>query len=218
VDRRRGEGVSVLLVGLALAAAPTSTPACDPAKSAATLEESGTREDYLCVSRADTGKDLLLAEIGKDPLGEHNRLTRALVLWLLERADGPMDPDDIARLSPGDRRLLGDGIRARRGRASPSPEHAAVFAQLPWYAPMQHYTDGRLRPVDRANLEIVDPAVRLAPPVTVLREDTQLPPAVGEKLGKKPPGMWGCAVGPVGTTGLFTSALLALLAVVRRRR
>ncbi|MES2641552.1 MAG: hypothetical protein V4850_18820 [Myxococcota bacterium] len=208
--------MSLLLVGLAVAAAPTSptTPACDPATSVAALPENGAREDYLCVSQADTGKDLLLAEIDKDPLGEHNRLTRALVLWLLERADGPMDPDDIARLSPGDRRLLGDGIRARRGRASPSPEHAAVFAQLPWYAPMQNYTDGRLRPIDRANLEIVDPAVRLAPTVTVLTEDTLLPPSPA----KKPPGMWGCAVGSVGTTGLFTSGLVALFAVGRRRR
>lgn len=200
MGHRRGEGVIALVVGLALAAAPD----CDPAAALAEVLVNGTRDAYLCLSRAEAGEQLVLTKMAMDPLAEPNRLTRALVLWLLERPDRAMEPELVARLSPADRRLLADGIRARRGRASPSPEHAAVFGQLPWYAPVPGYTDARLRPVDRANIEVVDPAVRLTPPVA-------------EEAGNAPASAaapCGCAVG--GESG-FVALLLAALGLSRRR-
>ncbi len=198
----------LLLVGRALAA-------CDPSAVLVELEASGTREAYLCVAGAETGKDLLLAVIADDPAEEHPRATRAIVLWLLERSDRAMDPAVIARLTPADRRLLADGIRARRGRISPSPEHAAVFQQLAWYAPVDRYTDGRLRPVDRANLDLVDPVVRPAPPPVepVAAPVAVTPRAVGT------PARWGCASvgGPGGALGVGAGVLAALFGVARRR-
>ena len=121
----------LVLAGLSLAAD------CDPKAALPRVVSSGDREAYVCLSEAEEGKDLILTEIAEDPLGEHPRLTRALVLWLLERTDRPMDPQLVAALSPADRRLLADGIRARRGRASPSAEHARIFQNLDWYDPIQ---------------------------------------------------------------------------------
>ncbi|MDP2309528.1 MAG: hypothetical protein Q8P18_26130 [Pseudomonadota bacterium] len=210
----------LLLVGLALAA-PTERSGCDPAAALSEVVSRGAREAYLCVSRAEVGKELVLAEMAKDPLGERSgrsdgRLTRALALWLLERTDRAMDPDLLARLAPADRRLLADGIRARRGRASPSPEHAAVFGQLSWYAPTPGYTDARLRPIDRANLALVDPAVRLLPPPDEEEGDEEAPAASGVSVAT--PATCGCASGG-GRTGLGVglAALVALLGVARRR-
>lgn len=218
----------LLLVGLALAVTPEAAVSadCDPATVVDELVASGRRDAYLCLAGAENGKDLILGAIAKDPLGEHNRLTRALVLWLLERTDRPMDPDLVARLSPADRRLLADGIRARRGRASPSPEHAAVFTQVPWYAPMPGYTDARLRPIDRANLDIVDPAVRLTPPPAEGEagdegeEEAAAAPAAPDRVGADTPNLCGCAsaAAPSGAFGLGAGALVVLLGAARRRR
>ena len=144
----------ILLLGAALAAD------CDPAASVARLPTSGAQADYLCVMRAEAGKDLLVGAIVASPEGSE-RLTRGLALWLLEHTDQEMDPALIQRLNPADRRLLADGIRARRGRASPSPEHVKVFQQLGWYEPIPNYTDARLRPVDRTNLDKVDPKTKI---------------------------------------------------------
>lgn len=196
----------LLVVGRALAA-------CDPAAMLDELEARGTREAYLCVAEAESGKDVVLAAIADDPPAEHPRATRALVLWLLERSDRAMDPDVIARLTPADRRLLADGIRARRGRVSPSPEHAAVFAQLAWYAPVDRYTDGRLLPVDRANLALVDPAVRPAPPVEP-EADAQDVAVTPRALGT--PAKCGCASGARGGGAAALGVLLVVLGAARR--
>ncbi|MDP2314078.1 MAG: YARHG domain-containing protein [Pseudomonadota bacterium] len=203
----------LLLVGLVYAAD------CDPAAVLDELRASGPRELYLCVSKAEEGKDLLVAELLKEPAGSE-RLTRALVLWLLERTDRPMDPDLLARLSPSDRRLLADGIRARRGRASPSPDHAEVFRQLPWYAPVPGYNDARLRPVDRANLDAVDPAVRLVPPPAEPggEGDADAGPAEG-RVSAQTPNLCGCGPADRGGLGFFAVALAAaLVGGVRRVR
>jgi MYXO-CTERM domain-containing protein len=206
-----------------LFAAWASAADCDPAAALATLPSRGSKEDYLCVSKAETGKDLLVTEMLKDPAADHARLTRALVLWLLERTDRPMDPAVVARLSPADRRLLADGIRARRGRASPAPEHAAVFANLTWYEPIPGYNDARLRPIDRENLLVVDPPVHPAAPDP---SDEGADEGVGEiapvilpKTAKtaEAPKMCGCAGVEGGGAGLGLLGGLALLTRRRRR-
>lgn len=191
---------------------------CDPAALLPGLIERGDKEAYLCVSRAESGKDLLLAEIDKDPLGEHNRVTRALVLWLLARSDQPMDPDLVARLSASDRRLLADGIRARRGRASPSVDHAKVFSLLHWYRPVPTYTDTRLKPIDRANLEVADPSVRLVPESGSAPEhevDEASIPGSGPAEGLAAQ-LCGCDSAG-GGAGFVAGAFAALLTVRRRR-
>jgi len=193
---------------------------CDPAAALTALPSRGAKEDYLCISKAETGKDLLVTELLKDPAKDHARVTRALVLWLLERTDRPMDPAVVARLSPADRRLLADGIRARRGRASPAPEHAAVFANLTWYEPVPGYNDARLRPIDRANLLVVDPPVRAAPaaPSEDGGVEEEIAPVILPKAAKtaEAPRMCGCAGVEGGGVGLGVAGALAL--VMRRRR
>jgi hypothetical protein len=59
-------------------------------------------------------------------------------------------------LAPADLRFLADGVRARRGRKSPVPEHEAVFKQFDWYRPVENYTDGRLKPGDREQIALLD--------------------------------------------------------------
>lgn len=200
-----------------LAAALAYAGACDPAAAVARLRTDGAREDYTCVIEDDGGRALLEAELLKG--GESTeRLTRALALWLLERTDQPMDPAVVEKLAPSDRRLLADGIRARRGRASPAPDHARVFAQFAWYAPVAGYTDARLRPIDRENLAVVDPRVRLTPPPapppeTPAEEPAAEPAPEGPNLTQALCGCRSTGGAPAGV-----ALLGALAALVGRRR
>jgi hypothetical protein len=163
----------ILLVALAGAVE------CDPSAAAVALQSAGSRTDYDCVVAAEEGASILQAELLKDPPAGRERLTRALAIWLLTRTDRPMDPEVVARLAPSDRRLLADGIRARRGRRSPAPDHAVVFEQFSWYQPIPTYTDALLRPIDKENLAIVDPLVKPPPPSS--------PPPPAEEAFKDPP-------------------------------
>ncbi len=211
----------MILLTVALA----SAGACDPAAALAALETSGARDDYMCVIQAENGKDLVLAELLKDPTGKNERRTRALALWLLQHTDRPMDPDVVDKLSPSDRRLLADGIRARRGRASPAPEHAKVFEQFGWYEPVPNYTDARLRPIDRENLAVVDPPVRLTPapaPADPAKPEgkTGGPPPPGGPPGDvtaETPNLCGCAGSGRGA-GVGGIVLAGLLVARLRRR
>lgn len=183
---------------------------CDPVAALPDVR-AGDKDAYLCVVKADAGKDALLR--GLDEGGEFpQRLTRALALWMLWHSDRPMAPDLLARLGPADRRLLADGIKARRGRASPVPEHATVFAQFSWYEPEPGYTDGRLRDIDRQNLAAIDAANRPRPVAKEEDPDAGLPtPSVSADA----PNLCGCAA-PVPLAGGW-GALLALVALRRRR-
>jgi hypothetical protein len=138
----------MILVAMAFAAD------CDAVAAVSTLKASGKREAYDCVRSAESAKEPLINAIIADPTNV--RLTRAMALWLLERGDAAWDPTIVVRLPAADRRLLGDGVRARRGRKTPSPEHEAVFSQLDWYHPVSSYTDAKLTPVDRANIALAD--------------------------------------------------------------
>ncbi len=185
--------------------------ACDPVEHLANLRQ-GDHDAYMCFMRAEAGRDVLLSEIAGAPAGSGTeRLTRALALWLLERTDREMDAALVAKLAPADRRLLADGIRARRGRASPAPEHAKVFAQLGWYVPVRTYTDGLLRAIDRANLEVVDPRTRPKPPPAAAELRA---PAGEEPVTAQTPNLCGC-----GATGapLGLALLAGLLPLLRRR-
>jgi hypothetical protein len=168
--------------------AVASAFACDVAAAVDTLKASGKRDAYDCARVSDEARAPLVAAIIADPT--NTRLTRALALWLLERADTPWDPDLVTRLPAADRRLLADGVRARRGRATPAPDHARVFEQLPWYHPVPSYNDGKLTPTDMQNIRLAD-----APP------PLSAPPE---------PAACGCSQAPFGS--------LALLVFVRRFR
>ena len=204
----------MMLLALALAhAAP-----CDVPAAIAALPDGGRRDDYECVMEAEEGRDQLVAALIQAPVGKTERLTRALALWLLRRTDRPMDPALVERLSPADRRFLADGIHARRGRASPAVDHARIFEQFSWYEPDPTYTDARLRPSDRENLDVVDPSVRLVPaPVAPPDADAEVPAGVGDAVTAETPNLCGCAgVGGAGAAPM--GVLAALLALVGRRR
>lgn len=142
--------------------------ACDPIAAVATLRTTGDRDAYLCVSGAEVARDPLVAAIVAEP--DNTRLTRALALWIIERAEQPFDADLVRRLNPADRRLLADAVRARRGRKTPVADHAKVFEQFAWYQPRETYTDSRLTAQDRANIGLADDPPPPKPP-------TELPPA-----------------------------------------
>lgn len=186
---------------------------CDPAAATARLQSTGSQADYLCVMKAPEGKDLLVpAIVAASP--DNERLTRGLTLWLLEHTDQEMDAELISRLAPSDRRLLADGIRARRGRASPSPEHVKVFEQLGWYEPVPNYTDARLRPIDRENLERVDPRVKPKPAAPPAADAAPAKAPVPPPVGADTPNLCGCDTGEGAAAGWT----LLLAALVRRRR
>ncbi len=132
-----------LWVGLAFAD-------CDPATAAAEVRAEGKKAAYDCLIERTDGADVLVTALAETPTD--GRLSRALALWMLHRADTPFDPAQVALLNGDDKRLLGDGVRARRGRKSPVPAHHAVFEQFAWYQPVATYTDGRLRPGDKEQI------------------------------------------------------------------
>lgn len=201
--------VALLLTrALAQDAAPlSSAPAdCDPVAAVPGVRD-GQQDAYVCTITNDAGRDALIAAL--DAGGDNpERLTRALALHLLLRADAPLAVEDVRRLSAADRRLVSDGIRARRGRASPVKAHADVFGRWDWYRPVVSYSDGRLRDVDRANIALAD-----KPP--------EPPPVVVEAAPAEPPAatpLFGCATGPArsAATGLL-AATIALVALRRWR-
>lgn len=146
----------------------------------------------------------LAGELGR-PAAVHVRTTRCLGLWLLERGDTAWDPSLVRRLSADDRRLLADGVYARRGRRSPSPDHDQIFRQFTWYQPDPRYTDNRLTDIDRANLSLADRPPAAPPPAAA----PEVQPAAAE-----PPGCGGCRTAPAsGWGGLGLAGLL-----LRRRK
>jgi hypothetical protein len=89
-----------------------------------------------------------------------------------------------------------------------------VFEQFAWYAPVAHYTDGRLRAVDRQNLLVVDPAVKPTPPAgSPESEEVQAAVPVPEGTASKP-NLCGCAAVDAPWGGLVGAALVALVAFV----
>lgn len=159
----------ILWVGLALADCSLDSAVDD-------VREKGKKDAYDCLMEspeAGTRITRALLEYPSDP-----RLSRALALWMLQRADTPFDPVHVGKLSADDKRLLADGVRARRGRKSPVPQHEAVFRQFDWYQPVATYTDGRLKPGDKEQIALLNAR---EPRSTVL-EPPAAEPTITERL------------------------------------
>lgn len=197
-----------LLVAAIDAAAPVVAPAAAPAE-----KEPVTPDAVGEVAATLTGGDALARA----------RLTRALAVWFLARPDVAWDPLQVARLAAADRRLVADGIHARRGRKSPVREHEGVFEQLGWYKPRATYSDNLLTEVDHLNLQSVDhpPAIPPPPPPDAVADDDgpAKPPGGGPPPpGEKPAsGGCGCAT-PPGSAGAGAWGLLAAWGAARRAR
>lgn len=229
---RLAAGLAALLVaGLASPAAlaqPGAEPVADPAYATSpdctldagigVLATSGTKDAYLCVASDPGAPIALLAAL--DALqaaadttdGPRNRYTRALTLWLLDHADATWDPALVRRLSPDDRRVLADGVHARRGRASPAPQHDAIFQNLPWYSPDTGYTDGRLTEDDKAKIALADkpPPPPQAPPAPPPPSDEG---TTAPALADGEPSRCGCASGSGSGDSHIGRALAALAAL-----
>ncbi len=141
--------ILLLVATIGLAEVP-----CDIRIAMDDVRERGKREAYDCLMAQDEAGTKLVVELLHYP--SDPRLSRALTLWMLPRADKPFDPVHVAKLSADDKRLLVDGIRARRGRKSPVPQHEGVFRQFDWYKPVATFTDGRLQPGDKEQIALLN--------------------------------------------------------------
>lgn len=196
--------------------------ACEPTEAIAHLQSGEKIEDYLCLARTTPALAPLVEALlaTKNPESQA-RLSQALSLYLLERSSDNWDPSLLALLSPADRRLLVDGLHARRGRPSPAPAQAKIFEQLGWYKPDPHYTDGRLTAQDLEKIHVLEhpPAPVVPPPAPVAAPvaapEAPLPdaPPLQAPIEEAPPvvanSWWSCnsAAGP---SGLWIWAALAL--------
>lgn len=185
--------------------------ACDPAISLEKLRSSAFREDYICVARAGDPQVLAAAVTAEPNVESRDRLSRALCLWLLEHGDLPMDASLLPALNPADRRLLEDGIHARRGRKTPAAVHQKVFEQLGFPAADPRYTDGKLKPVDLGNLKALR---EVRPPEPAPAPEVETPETTPPPPSKADPGWWSCST--VG--GSAAPSSLLLLALLRRRK
>jgi len=69
--------------------------------------------------------------------------------------DKQVTVDDLKDFSRRDLRLLRNLIYARRGRPFHSQLIKAYFEAVDWYKPDPKYTDARLTPVDRRNINVI---------------------------------------------------------------
>jgi hypothetical protein len=205
----------MILAFLALVASASAS--CDAAAAVEQIRASPSKDLYMCLVEEESAGEELAAAIDAGGAGQE-RLTRALALWLLQRTDREMEPAMVRRLSPADRRLVSDGIHARRGRRTPVAEHAAVFQQFSWYEPDAGYTDVRLRDVDRKNIATLDkpPAAPVDAPVQVADTpaDPTAPATASKGLVSE---LCGCDAGAGEWTGLVGLGAAAL-ATLRRQR
>ncbi len=144
---------SLLLVSLGLGLAQDFD--CSDGQDAwlSELEATGSRRAYTCLAADETAAKALIARAAEPEPG--TRVTRALAVWRLHRLDGEVGAEEARTYNPADRRLLLDGIKAHRGRATPAPDHLKVLEAMPWYAPNDRYTDARLTPQDRQNMVLI---------------------------------------------------------------
>lgn len=209
------------LVSTSLAIA---APTCAPIDHAAWIEAvraKGEEAAYRCLATDDGSSAALLAAIAADTdssTGSHRRMQRALAIHVMQRLDAPADVTALRALNASDRRLLRDAVHARRGRASPIPEHHSVFEKFDWYDPNPRFTNRALTPLDQDNLVVIDKPPRA--PRAESPEDAPAREAVPEAARTSPrpastTGACGCATG-LGASGLVW--LAGLWAVGSRRR
>lgn len=215
----------LLLIGLALAEEPSASPA--PASDAApaaicpdptpalidALRLKESREAWLCLSERDEAGPALLAAVEAGGAGSE-RVGRALALWRMQRLDERIPDGEARALSAADRRLLRDAVHARRGRASPAPEHAEIFAWFAWYKPDPRYLASRLDALDKENMAVLDappPPPPPAPPASAAMAEAA--PAAPSPVET---GFCGCTTG-AASPGLLAVALAAAGLRARRR-
>ena len=113
-----------------------------------------TRDRYVCVVDAEDAERQLVSFMGEGWEDSAPVLRRALVFVLLNTLQRPWNPQHVLRLSPADRRLLADGVKARRGHGvGGRPRHFSTVAVVSARAV---YTDGRLSQIDRINIGMAD--------------------------------------------------------------
>jgi hypothetical protein len=209
-----------MTLGVALAAPDAACPSV--ADSITAVQQQGRESAYRCLADDDGAGEGLGAWLDAEPADApgRERVQRALALHVLHRLDAPADVPSLRRLSASDRRLLRDGVHARRGRRSPSAEHDRVFSKFDWYQPDDGFTNGRLTDRDRENLALIDDPPKPPPPP---RAEPEAEPAAAAVANAAPPAAeqvesWcGCGPGPLGATaGLWLVGLAPL--VLRRRR
>lgn len=123
------------------------------------LEQVGEQPDlksYMCLIQEDLSVQVILDALPTANSVQAPRFRRALTLALLHRADKAWEPNWVSVLSPTDRRVLADGVKARKGRKSPSAEHHAIFQQFAWYQPRPLFTENQLTPLDRRQIKLAD--------------------------------------------------------------
>lgn len=167
----------------------------------------GDVDAYHCMVQWPDAELVLATRIEEADEQTAPRLRRALVFRLLRTHDVPWDPKMVSLLSPADRRILADGVKARRGRKSPAELHHHIFGQWEWYQPSPGYTDNRLTAVDKTNIALADDPQRFIVPAS-----TSPIPEVKEDV----PSGCGCAVSAVGS-GSVLSWIMVLLAAGMRR-
>ncbi len=158
------------------------------------VRERGREDAYLCLAAADDARTSLIeaiAAVEEPGSGRQRRLQRALALHVMQRLEEPANPDALRVINASDRRLLRDAVHARRGRASPVADHAAVFEKFDWYHPDPRFTNRSLTALDEANLKAID-----RPP----REPSTTAAGSAPAIEAMPPGT-GPAPRPANTAG-----------------
>lgn len=138
----------------------------------AELLQEGIKEHYVCVVDAEDAERQLVAAMGQTWQDSAAPLRRAMVFVLLNTLERPWNPKHVLLLSPADRRLLADGVKARRGRKSPSLEHDQIFRQWDWYRPIPSYTDNRLSQIDVINVGMADNPNEFVPRQPLVHESS----------------------------------------------
>jgi MYXO-CTERM domain-containing protein len=192
-----------------LAQEPVSNSSPCPALSESldTLETAGLRHAYDCVAANDQAMPALLERIAAQP--ERETLTRALAVWRIHRLDEPITDEESRAYQGGDRRLLTDAVKAKKGRKSASPDNEKIFTELGWYAPVATYTDGLLDDNDRANIDLLRTPAPVPEPELVF-EPEPLAEKVDDTKG------CGCSSQPGAGSLWGLVGLVGLLAMRRR--
>jgi hypothetical protein len=192
---RNGVFLSVMLAVLSgIASAADPEPCGGPISTwMEGLYGSDKETAYRCLVERDDAGLALIAALDKTEDDDRGApaLSRALALYLLARADRPFVRQEIKSLLLVDRRLVRDGLRARKGRKSPAPNHHKVFEKFDWYKPDPAYTDGRLTELDRENSRILDklPLASASEPARARSTAASPTPPEEEKQSK----WFGCA-------------------------
>ena len=187
------------------------------------LEAEASRLAYECLAKNDEAGAALIARLGDPAVTQPGRVSRALAVWRLHRLDQEIPAEESRAYLADERRLVADGVRAHRGRQSPSPDHTMVFEQLPWYKPNPGYTDGRLGELDKKNIEIVNNPPKPPSPDEAPSAADEMAEAPTAPPPKRSSGCGSCATvaaspGTNTPTGLAAFALSLGLLVRRRRR